>query len=249
MTHPDHADTPENRASTRRDALRTLSRAAGGIAALATLGSLAACSTSHRGRVGQPIPADPTVAPIDAGPDQGRRRAARDVNPPSQAIDRSHWASHGPRRDRADVMTTIRYMTVHHDGMTRFEATDEGSAADRLEAIRRSHVGRGWADIGYHYAVDPAGRVWAGRPLDLQGAHVRNNNPGNIGIVVLGNYELQRPSPATMNTLAALISYEMGRHRIPVRRVYTHREWNATACPGKSLQASMNRLRSDRGLA
>ena len=30
-------------------------------------------------------------------------------------------------------------------------------------------------DVGYHYAVDRAGRVWECRPLTWQGAHVRNH--------------------------------------------------------------------------
>jgi hypothetical protein len=35
------------------------------------------------------------------------------------------------------------------------------------------------ADIGYHYTIDPTGRIWEGRPVQYQGAHVKMNNEHN----------------------------------------------------------------------
>lgn len=144
-------------------------------------------------------------------------------------------------------MTQITRITVHHDGMTEFTATDESAVASRLESIRAAHRSRRWADIGYHYAIDPSGRVWACRPRDLQGAHVRDQNPGNIGIVVLGNFERQRPSRATLASLDAFIADEMRRSNVSIRNVHTHQELSATACPGRNLQVYMNSTRSQRG--
>ena len=230
-TSPTPTDQPD-----RRAVLRRLGQAAIGVAAASVLGG---CSTS-RGRVGQPIPADPTLTPLGDIPEPP---TAGLYDPAQGAVSRASWARFGPNRALADTMLPIEYITVHHDGMDAFTATGERAAAARLETIRRSHVGRGWADIGYHYAVDPAGRVWQGRPLSLQGAHVGGRNEGNLGIVVLGNYELQRVSSATMRSLASLIRSESTRYRVPMNRVLTHREWAPTACPGRSLQAEMDRLR------
>ncbi|MFG0284366.1 MAG: peptidoglycan recognition family protein [Phycisphaerales bacterium JB039] len=138
-------------------------------------------------------------------------------------------------------------MTVHHDGMSPFYGTGAADAADRLEAIRRSHVGRGWADIGYHFAIDPQGTVWEGRPLNLQGAHVKDNNEQNIGIVVLGNFQEQAPTPAAAAAVDRFVAQVMRVYRVPLRSVYTHQELGPTVCPGYHMQRHMELARSMRG--
>lgn len=160
---------------------------------------------------------------------------------------RQAWASTGPIMSRANNNTGINRITVHHDGMTAFTTPSEHEAARRIENIRAAHVGQGWADIGYHYIIDPEGRVWEGRPVALQGAHVRNNNPNNLGIMCLGNYNLQTATAKTTASLASLIRAQIARFHLSTGRVYTHQEIVATACPGRSLQSEMNRLRAPGG--
>ncbi len=144
-------------------------------------------------------------------------------------------------------MLPVKYITVHHDGMASFTNTSKESASARLETIRESHLRRDggrWGDIGYHYAIDPAGRVWEGRPLQWQGAHVKARNEGNIGVVVLGNFEIQSVNPAQRAALESTLRSLMRKHNVPVYRVRTHQEWAATACPGKSMQQTMVQLRN-----
>lgn len=160
---------------------------------------------------------------------------------------RSAWTTASPITSRAEPNYRISRITVHHDGMNAFTSASADSAAKRIEAIRRSHVGNGWADIGYHYVIDPAGRVWEGRPVSLQGAHVRNNNEENLGIMCLGNYNNQSFTRAQSATLVALIHDQMARYSVNASRLYTHQELVATACPGRSLQAEMVRLRTPGG--
>jgi hypothetical protein len=127
-----------------------------------------------------------------------------------------------------------------------FTSTSKSAAAARLELIRKAHLGRKdghWGDIGYHYAIDPAGRLWEGRSLKWQGAHVKARNEGNIGVVVLGNYEKQSLNRAQSAAIEATLKLLMKKHNVPVSRVRTHQEWAATACPGKSLQRLMVNLR------
>ncbi len=157
---------------------------------------------------------------------------------------RRGWAKYGPNPRNANVMGSITRMTVHHDGMNAFTSTDRSSAAERIENIRSAHVGQGWADIGYHYIIDPAGRVWEGRPTSLQGAHVRDNNPGNLGIMVMGNYNKQAVTGSSQSALRATIATMMRQYRIERSRVYTHQELVATECPGTSLQRAMVSIRA-----
>ncbi len=162
------------------------------------------------------------------------------------AIGRSSWAKGNPIPRNMNRMLPIRYVTVHHDGMTAFKSTSRGAASSRLETIRKSHLRRDggrWGDIGYHFAIDPAGRVWEARPLSWQGAHVRAKNEGNIGVVMLGNYELQAVNRAQLASLNQTLSELMKIYNVPVSRVKTHQEWAATACPGESLQRAMTQMR------
>jgi hypothetical protein len=159
-------------------------------------------------------------------------------------INRGHWAKGNPVPSLMNNMTPPRYVTIHHDGMDAFHAADPASAQSRLETIRRAHRGRGWGDIGYHFAIDPAGRVWSCRPLTYQGAHVKNHNPGNIGIVVLGNYDLQQVNSSQRARLNQFLGEILRNYRMSMGQVRTHQEWAATRCPGTSLQAYMSSMRS-----
>jgi hypothetical protein len=162
------------------------------------------------------------------------------------AISRSTWAKGQPIARNMNRMLPARYITIHHDGMNPFTSQSKTSAASRLETIRKSHLRRDggrWGDIGYHFAIDPAGRLWQGRPLVWQGAHVKARNEGNIGVVVLGNYERQNVNKSQLAAIKSTLHTLMQKYNVPVSRVRTHQEWAATACPGKSLQRVMVGIR------
>jgi hypothetical protein len=164
---------------------------------------------------------------------------------PSRAtvLARTKWAQGEPATSQMNRLSPVRYITVHHDGMDPFFDTDQRATAARIEAIRRAHRRRGWGDIGYHYVVDRAGRVWEGRSLRYQGAHVKNHNYANIGIVVLGNFDKQQPSQAQLASVRQLVGLLMDRYHVPASRVSTHQEWASTRCPGRNLQKFMNSTR------
>jgi hypothetical protein len=163
---------------------------------------------------------------------------------------RSAWASRGvANRKNTDPMAGITNLTVHHDGNLVQGVRTQSECARRIEGIRRHHVERnGWADIGYHYIIDPMGRVWEGRPTSLQGAHVGGDkNKHNIGVVVMGNFDRQSPTPEQLAALDAFVAQQMRTHRISLRNLRTHQEWSPTACPGRNLQGYMNRTRARGG--
>lgn len=181
------------------------------------------------------VPRQPTNVP-EVGPIQG-------------VVPRSRWARTGVAR-RGDIyaMGAVRRITIHHDGMPPTSLSSAGDVAARIEQIRQSHVaGRGWADIGYHYVIDPSGRVWEGRNVVYQGAHVKDNNENNLGILVLGNFDRQTPSAAALSSLDRFVAAQMGRYGVPINRVRTHQEINPTECPGRALQSYMVRTRSGGG--
>lgn len=238
---------------TRRDAIRSIARV--GLAGLGAAALLGGCQTqaqrrveSRGGRLGEPIPDDPIVLREPWSPGRSPARAPADVpgsSPFTGSVPRHEWTRNGPVLARAQPMGRIRRITVHHDAIELMPASGPGDVARRLEAIRRHHVNKElWADIGYHYAIDPAGRVWQARPVSLQGAHVRDNNHNNLGVVMLGNFENQRPTPRALEALDRLIASEMRRFRVPITEIRTHREFAVTACPGIHLQREMDRTRT-----
>jgi len=143
--------------------------------------------------------------------------------------------------NRLDAVARI---TVHHDGMPPVRLTNRRDVADRIDLIRKSHQARGWGDIGYHFVVDPSGQIWQGRSLAYQGAHVKNQNYRNLGIVALGNFEVQSPTSAQVAALERFLFTSMRRFRVPLMRVRTHRELAPTLCPGRNMQFAMNGLRT-----
>ena len=205
---------------------------------------------THQTMLVSPTPSRPTTTRNTAPPrpTPSIHQPARSL-PTTRVIDRRRWTSTAPVRRHINTMNGVRQITIHHEGWVPVFFSDEASTIDRLQKIHKVHVrDRGWADIGYHYIIDRAGRVWEGRDLRYQGAHVKNHNSHNIGIMVLGNFDKQQPSTAQTRQLVSTLRALMRQHRIAASRVRTHQEYNPTACPGRALQAQMNAIRSGSAL-
>jgi hypothetical protein len=159
---------------------------------------------------------------------------------------RAAWAAAGdvPNIKGMDRMLPPKYITIHHDGMTPFWGVTDLEARLRLEWILNGHRGKGWSDIGYHYIVDRSGNVWQGRDVTRwQGAHVKNRNENNIGVMCMGNFMLQRPSAKQVAGLNRTVAQLQRVYRIPTANVKTHKEWAETLCPGTELQSKVLALR------
>jgi hypothetical protein len=229
---------------------------AGGGMLLGTL-FLGACSSGRSSaRLPGPYWADPgstTTVYNDLHSAPGPAPAAPpDFSPPPGIVPRSMWARSGVARvggaDGAHPMNGIYRITVHHDGMPPVSLATSNEVAARIEQIREAHVmGRGWADLGYHYVIDPHGRVWEGRSIRWQGAHVKNQNEHNLGILCMGNFEVQTPTRAALASLDKFLASQMQRYNIAIGAVRTHQERAPTECPGRHLQSYMVRTRSGVG--
>lgn len=234
---------------TRRDALVIAVTGALGIA-------LSACASKRGGNVAISWPdQEPDLDPLKPIPQPTSPIGGRTPSPssaPARAggiIPRSRWAGAGPKMSVSKPMNGIRRITVHHDAYPSAGMWREADVARRIESIRRAHRSRGseWVDIGYHYVVDPSGRVWEGRPVSIEGAHVSRTNEHNLGICVLGNFDEHRPTTEALATVDSFVAFQMRQHRVSVSNVYTHQELKPTACPGRNLQRYMVETRSRRG--
>jgi hypothetical protein len=164
-------------------------------------------------------------------------------------LPRSAWTRGTPRWSLSKPMHGVQRITIHHDAMNASGLSGQRAAAARMEKVRRSHLDRGptWVDIGYHYVIDPDGRVWEGRPASIEGAHVSATNEHNLGIMLMGNFQEHRPTQAQLTTLDNFVAFQMRQHRVPISRVFTHRELKPTECPGRFLQPYCEQTRSSKG--
>ncbi|MDF1816299.1 MAG: peptidoglycan recognition family protein [Verrucomicrobiales bacterium] len=158
-------------------------------------------------------------------------------------ISRSEWADQSiSHPEDIEPMSGITRVTIHHDGMPPLPMKTEAQIKSRIVSIRKSHSKK-YADIGYHYIVDPRGRIWEGRPLQYQGAHVQGHNSNNVGILFLGNTYKDIPTAEGLDGLFTFIRYLKQRYKIPAENVKTHRELAQTGCPGKLLQEELDKAR------
>jgi hypothetical protein len=164
--------------------------------------------------------------------------------------DRANWSARTPVQKQLDPMGAVYRLTIHHSAMP-FRDQRPAVCAAQIQQIQREHMqSRGYGDIGYHYLIDPVGRVWQGRDLRWQGAHASgDNNVGNLGICLLGNFLKgktgQAPTQQQVAAMGRLVTSLMRRYRIDADQVFCHSDFKATQCPGPLLEPAVEKLRRD----
>ncbi len=153
-------------------------------------------------------------------------------------------ASWGARAPRCVSSHSPNRITIHH---TATPTNDSLSVPARLRQIQAFHQDvNGWCDIGYQYLASRDGRLWKGRGARQLGAHVANNNTGNVGISVIGTYTSTNPTEHQLNRVAALVRGLHNEFNIPITsaKVKGHRNYGGTTCPGNKLYGKLGTIRS-----
>jgi hypothetical protein len=195
--------------------------------------------------------------------------AAGGVREPA-ILSRAAWGAdesrvkHGPL-----LMPTVRAAVMHHTA-----GPNNYSRAQVPKIIRGDfayHLKRGWSDIGYNALVDRFGRIWEGRAgglsINVMGAHAGGFNDSTFGVSVIGNYDVTRPSAASVEAVAAIMAWKLDlNHRDPfgtarltsagggtaryragttvtLPAVIGHRNTGLTACPGRYLYPYLPAIR------
>jgi hypothetical protein len=136
-----------------------------------------------------------------------------------------------------------KWIVIHHS------ATAAGGAA-RFDKMHRA---KGWDELGYDFVIGNGtdtrdGQIEVGSrwPKQKWGAHAKTareqyNNYG-IGICLVGNFDIDRPTKKQMESLARLCAYMMITYHIPPDHVLGHRDTKATDCPGRNM--NLNTVRT-----
>lgn len=182
--------------------------------------------------------------------DVTRKQADNDL-PKPVIISRTEWGARSPTHDYSPHPYYIK-LTLHHAAGFSADNIDEGK--EQLRAIQDLHqFVRGWSDIGYHFVVDKAGNIYQGRPETVIGAHVLDNNTGNIGVCVLGCYHPPELycgdwlTDATTNSLVALYAWISGEYNYDPNVLRGHRDYpyNNTSCPGNNVYEKLSWFRDE----
>ena len=122
-----------------------------------------------------------------------------------------------------------RFITIHHDGISRPITLDE---------INRYHRDScGWASgLAYHYFVD-SDKIYKIRDERQRGTHVLNNNTANIGICIHGNFNESCPTLKQQILIIILINKLCFEFDISKQNIKRHQDWeqNPTSCCGKNF--------------
>lgn len=148
---------------------------------------------------------------------------------------------------------TPMHMIVHHSAGTN-NASDWAAV---VRSIWHQHaIINNWADIGYHYLIDPNGIIYSGRSPQERGAHFCQTNGNTLGICILGDFNSTLPmEEALLNTAQLIARYSCSQVFDPLEGSYHldsdqflphisgHRDGCVTDCPGNEFYLTIGDLR------
>ena len=123
-------------------------------------------------------------------------------------------------------------------------ATKEGQPVT-VEEIRRWHLQRGFADIGYHFVIYIDGTLHNGRPINKDGAHCTGHNSNSIGICYVGGLDSKGKAKDTRTAAqkAALVTLlKRLKSLYPLATIHGHREFANKACPCFDARTEYSKL-------
>jgi hypothetical protein len=211
-------------------------------AAFFLAGLLAGCRQDTASTTSLPLPGlDGPVAAVPTGLPEPRI-----APPPAAPQNRPRIPGVPEEWVPAVAANSWKWIVIHHS------ATPAGSAA----FFDRAHRQKGWDELGYHFVIGNGtgsrdGQIEVGPrwPKQKWGAHAKTAdnqfNDYGIGICLVGNFEIDRPTAAQVRALAKLTAYLMQTYHIPADHVIGHGQAKPTGCPGRNVSiAEIRRLAS-----
>jgi uncharacterized protein YgiM (DUF1202 family) len=184
--------------------------------------------------------------------------ASTDTLAPPEIITREEWGAN--ERWRFDAYgeiwppeyETVTHIIIHHTATGNRPLDVPGA----IRSIYYYHaVEQGWGDIGYNYLVDHNGRIYQGRygGQNVIGGHSYQFAIGSSGISAIGNFQTVDISEAAKSALVAITAW-VGRDLDPngsgplqeapnLPTIASHRDVNATTCPGDRLWNDLPEIR------
>lgn len=163
-----------------------------------------------------------------------------------KALSRRMWANVAANPGKMRPMGQVKRITIHHEGSEKpnndIMPFDVVATLRLIHSQHRQRMGAG--DIGYHFIIDRTGMIWQGRDWTFQGAHTSGANVNNLGVMLLGNFEIQRPTQPQLDSLNRLTVSLVRKFGLnPSKDIYGHGDLCKTQCPGSNLRPQVDALR------
>jgi hypothetical protein len=156
---------------------------------------------------------------------------------------RSAWGKKTPNYLKMEEDWDYNTIVIHHSG--------NGGAKVPAEIEKKHMDEQSWDDVGYHFLIQPDGKIHEGRYLTFKGSHVEKANTGKIGILIMGDFEHQlwdsddEPTDAQITAAKSLINTLKGAFPT-VTKLGGHRDYKAgTECPGGELYKKLDGMRTE----
>ena len=143
---------------------------------------------------------------------------------------------------QGDLNNVLNTIVVHHSAYPNAGPKD----------VQDLHIDRrAFADVAYHFMIGIDGTIYQGREINIRGAHVQGFNTGSVGIVLLGNFNEEKPTEAQLTSLIVLVDYL--RFTYNIRYLAGHKDYpnqspDGTECPGENLYPLLTGLASNLGM-
>jgi len=138
---------------------------------------------------------------------------------------------------RLRIPHKITNVTLHHTGDSR-PLLHADSAVFRLRGIQRWGASdRNWWDVPYHFLLGLRGEIFEGRDYRFMGETNTAYDPGGHFLIsVIGNYQVQEPTQAQLNSIADLMAWALDEFDLPLEKIGGHYNYADTGCPGQHLR-------------
>lgn len=116
-------------------------------------------------------------------------------------------------------------------------------SSDTPQSIESFHMSK-WSDIAYHFIIAKNGTIYQGRygGPTVMGAHAKGANSGSVGIVMVGNYENESPTQASIASLEKLVRSLKQKYNANTVTIHKKVGSTSTACPGKNMVPVVARI-------
>ena len=197
--------------------------------------------------------------------------AQADVSAPAY-VSRAGWGA-----DESLRRCTSRSSPPLKGGILHTTATSNDYTAARSPAVMRAMYAYHtrsleWCDIGYNFLVDKFGTLFEGRAgsvtRNVVGSHTGGFNTGTVGVSMIGNHDLVRPTSAQLRTVQRVFAWKLAGAGLDPqgRTTYTsrggsatryaagtvvrkpvisgHRDYSSKSCPGTLAYPLLARIRA-----
>lgn len=121
-------------------------------------------------------------------------------------------------------LSDIKIIVIHHSATT---------SGDPWAYAKYQVEQKGWPGIGYHFVIQPDGKVYQTNQLTTISYQATGVNAQSIGICMTGNFDTTTPPPAQYGALISLLRHL--RDLIGQVPIKGHREIKSTSCPGNMV--------------